>query len=161
MFKSALIMPPIRTKRVPELDCLTRAKICVLHATNDWGATTIKKIRIHDIPRSTIQYTLTQEAKRQKHQCLPRSGAPKKLTEDDRDHIYETIQEKPSVLIEDLLARSISRSTLCQFGAEPTKWAFGSGERCRSLRRLAFLFTFAHSDAWLKCWQSAEQNGHW
>lgn len=29
---------------------------------------------------------------------------PKTLCEDDRDHIYESIQEKPSVLIEDLLA---------------------------------------------------------
>lgn len=97
-------MPPIRGKRGPELDCLTRAKICELHATNGWGATTIKKMRFPDIPRSTIQYTLTQEAKRQKQQSLPRSGAPKKLTEDDRDHIFETIQEKPSILIEDLLA---------------------------------------------------------
>jgi hypothetical protein len=52
-------MPPIRGKRGPELDCLTRAKICELHATNGWGATTIKKQRFPDIPRSTIQYTLT------------------------------------------------------------------------------------------------------
>jgi transposase len=104
LFKIALFMPPIRIKRGPKLDCLTRAMICELHATNGWGATTIKKIRFPDIPRSTIQYTLTQEAKRQKQQSLPRSGAPKKPTEDDRDHIYETIQEKPSVLIEDLLS---------------------------------------------------------
>ncbi|OQD73319.1 hypothetical protein PENANT_c211G08730 [Penicillium antarcticum] len=84
-------MPPIRGKRSPELDCLTWAKICELHATNGWGATTIKKQRFPDIPRSTIQYTLTQEAKRQKHESLPRSNTPRKLTEADRDHIYDTM----------------------------------------------------------------------
>jgi hypothetical protein len=58
-------MPLIREKRGPELDCLTRAKICELHLTNGWGASMIKKKRFPDIPRSTIQYTLTQESKRQ------------------------------------------------------------------------------------------------
>lgn len=69
-----------------------------------WGATTIKKKRFPGIPRSTIQYTLTQESKRQKQESLSRSGAPRKLTEDDRDHIYETIQQNPSILIKDLLS---------------------------------------------------------
>lgn len=96
-------MPPIRGKRGPELDCLTRARICELHTTNGWGATTIKKLRFPDILRSTIQYTLTQESKRQKQQTLPRPGGPRKLTEDDRDHIYETIQQNPSILAADLL----------------------------------------------------------
>lgn len=93
-------MPPIRGKRGPELDCLTRARICELHATNGWGATTIKKRRFPDIPRSTIQYTLTQDSKRQKQESLPRSGTPRKLTENDRDHIYETIQENPSISLQ-------------------------------------------------------------
>lgn len=59
-------------------------------------------MRFPDIPRSTIQYTLTQEVKRPKQQSLPRSGTPRKLTAEDRDHIYDTMQEKPSILIEDL-----------------------------------------------------------
>lgn len=99
-------MPPVRSsrsKRGPELDCLTRAKICELHHTNGWGATTIKKRRFPDIPRSTIQYTLTQESKRQKQESLPRPGQPRKITEDDRDHIYDIIQQQPSVLTDDLL----------------------------------------------------------
>ena len=97
-------MPPIRGKRGLELDCLTRVKICELHTTNGWGATTIKKMRFPDIPRLTIQYTLTQEVKRQKQQSLPRLGTRRKLTGEDRDYIYDTIQEKPSILTEDLLA---------------------------------------------------------
>ncbi|KAJ5860214.1 uncharacterized protein N7529_007524 [Penicillium soppii] len=74
-------MPPIRGKRDPELDCLTRAKICELNTTNGW------------------------EAKRQKQQSLPHSGALRKLTEEDRDHIYDTKQQTPPILVEDLLAQ--------------------------------------------------------
>ncbi|KAJ5187634.1 hypothetical protein N7449_010628 [Penicillium cf. viridicatum] len=69
-----------------------------------WGATTIKKRRFPDIPRSTIQYTLTQESKRQKPESLPHPGQLKRITEDDWDHIYNIIQEQPSFLAEDLLA---------------------------------------------------------
>jgi hypothetical protein len=47
---------------------------------------------------------LPRRQKRQKQQKLPDLGALKSSTEDDRDHVYDTIQEKPSVLIEDLLA---------------------------------------------------------
>jgi hypothetical protein len=83
-------MPPVRSprsKRGPELDCLTRAKIYELHHTNGWGATTIKKRRFPDIPRSTIQYALTQKSKRQKQEILPRPGQTRKITEDNQDHI--------------------------------------------------------------------------
>lgn len=43
------------------------------------------------------------ESKRQKQETLPRLGGPSQLTEHDRDHIYETIQQNPSILIADLL----------------------------------------------------------
>ncbi|KAJ5644670.1 hypothetical protein N7507_010681 [Penicillium longicatenatum] len=45
-----------------------------------------------------------RESKRQKQESLPRLGAPRKLTENDRDHIYETIQKNPLILIQDLLS---------------------------------------------------------
>ncbi|KAJ5562184.1 hypothetical protein N7461_000945 [Penicillium sp. DV-2018c] len=96
-------MPPTRGKRGPELDPITRAQICELHNTNGWGATTIHKKRFPEIPRSTIQYTLMQESKRQKQESLPRSGKPKKPEaaegDRDRDRICETksIQQNPSV----------------------------------------------------------------
>ena len=61
-------------------------------------------MRFYDIPRSTIQYTLTQESKRQKQESLPRLGQPRKLTEDDRDNIYGIMQETPSFSTEKLLA---------------------------------------------------------
>lgn len=97
-----IIMPPARGKRGPELDCITRARICELHTTNGWGATTIQKRRFPDIPRSTIQYTLTKEGQRQNQGSLPRPGTPRKLTDHDRDRIYEAIEANPSISIEDL-----------------------------------------------------------
>lgn len=102
LFLIIMTPPPTRGKRGPELDCLTRARICELHTTNGWGATTINKRRFPDIPRSTIQYTLTQESKRQKQESLPRSGTSRKLTDEDRDHIYELIQNNPTISAEDL-----------------------------------------------------------
>ncbi|KAJ6094426.1 hypothetical protein N7467_001939 [Penicillium canescens] len=98
-------MPPIRGKRGPELDCLTRAKICELHATNGW------------------------EAKRYKQQSLPRSGTPRKLNGEDRDHIYDTIQQNPSILKEDLLAE-VDYKNAPRFGILPTKWVFENGGKC-------------------------------
>lgn len=96
-------MPQTRGKRGPELDSVTRAQICELHATNGWGAVKIKQLRFPDIPRSTIQYTLTQESKRKKQESLPRLGRPKLLTEDERNHICEVIQQTPSISTQDLL----------------------------------------------------------
>ncbi|KAJ5887671.1 hypothetical protein N7495_007712 [Penicillium taxi] len=105
-----------RRKRGPELDSTTRSQICELHRTNKWGATLIQKHRFPNIPVSTINYTLTQERRRQKNQSsLPRLGQPRKLSEDDRDHIYELIQENPSVTTEELLAavdHKINRQSL-------------------------------------------------
>ncbi|KAJ5576435.1 hypothetical protein N7535_003361 [Penicillium sp. DV-2018c] len=103
-------MPPTRGKRGPELDPITRAQICELHNTNGWGATTIHKKRFPEIPRSTIQYTLMQESKRQKQESLPRSGKPKKPAEGDRDRdrICET---NPTVRDENFSGETSFRST--------------------------------------------------
>lgn len=98
-------MPPIQGKKGPELDCLTRAKICELHLTNSWGASMIKKKRFPDIPRSTIQYTLTQESKQQNQKSLSRPGQPRKLSETQRNRIWEICEDNPSVLTEDLLSK--------------------------------------------------------
>lgn len=107
--------PQARGKRGPELDCITRARICELHTTNGWGATRIKKERFPDIPRSTIQYTITQESKREKQESRGRTGRPKLLTEDERNHIYETLQRTPSIPIQELLKEinhKVNRSSI-------------------------------------------------
>jgi hypothetical protein len=50
-----------------------------------------------EIKLSTIKYTIRRERDRTDCKSLPRSGAPRKLTEDKRDEIYEMVQEDPDV----------------------------------------------------------------
>ncbi|KAJ5883464.1 uncharacterized protein N7473_010350 [Penicillium subrubescens] len=90
--------------RGPELDVYTRERICELKFTNKWGGRRIKKYRFPDIPLSTIHYTLRMESKRRNSASLYRSGQPRKLTEEDRDRVYDAIQSNPSITREDLLS---------------------------------------------------------
>ena len=90
--------------RGPELDCYTRERICELKFTCKWGARRIKKYRFPDIPLSTIHYTLRMESKRVNSASLPRSGQPRKLTEEDRDSVYDAIQSNPSITRDELLS---------------------------------------------------------
>lgn len=93
-----------RGRRDKELDSETRSRICELKFTCKWGAKRIQKYRFPDIPLSTIHYTLREEHKRLNNHSRPRSGGPRKLTEDDRDHIYDIIQQKPTITREELLS---------------------------------------------------------
>jgi hypothetical protein len=74
-----------------ELDIYTRERICELKFTLKWGARKIQKYRFPEIPLSTISYTLTMERKRVNSASLARSGTPRKLSEEDRDRIYDAI----------------------------------------------------------------------
>ncbi|KAH6879841.1 hypothetical protein B0T10DRAFT_372595, partial [Thelonectria olida] len=57
-----------------------------------------------DIPLSTIKTTCRREAKRgSENQSLPRSGAPRKLSEEQRDQIYDTVTSNPHITQRDLL----------------------------------------------------------
>lgn len=91
-------------RRGPELDPETRSRICELKYTLKWGAKKIQKYRFPHISLSTIHYTLREEKNRLNNHSRPRSGAPRKLTEEDRDHVYDLIQQTPSITREDLLA---------------------------------------------------------
>ncbi|KAJ5153217.1 uncharacterized protein N7482_009695 [Penicillium canariense] len=90
--------------RGPELDRYTRERICELKFTYKWGARRIKKYRFPDIPLSIIHYTLRIESKRVNSASLPRSGQPRKLTEEDRDSMYDAIQSNPSIIRDKLLS---------------------------------------------------------
>jgi hypothetical protein len=90
--------------RGPELEPYVRERICELKRSAKWGAKRIQKHAFPNIPLSTIHYTLRQEAKRCHGISIARSGAPRKLTEEYRDRVYEAIQNNPSITREDLLA---------------------------------------------------------
>lgn len=89
--------------RGKELDVYTRERICELKFTLKWGAGPIQKHRFPHIPLSTIPYTPTMERKRVDSASVPRTGTPRKLTEEDRDRIYDAIQSNPSITRENLL----------------------------------------------------------
>ncbi|KAJ5472117.1 hypothetical protein N7539_008686, partial [Penicillium diatomitis] len=85
------------------LDVYTCERICELKFTLKWGARRIQKYRFPDIPLSTISYTLTMKRKRMNGASLARAGPPRKLSEEDRDRVYDAIQTNPSITREDLL----------------------------------------------------------
>ena len=89
--------------RGPELPPYIRERICELKRFAKWGAKRIQKHSFPNIPLSTIHYTLRQEAKRCHGLSISRSGAPRKLTAEDRDHLYKAIQNNPCITREDLL----------------------------------------------------------
>ncbi|KAJ9481682.1 hypothetical protein VN97_g11783 [Penicillium thymicola] len=91
--------------RGSELPPYVRERIYELKRSAKWGAKRIQKYAYPNIPLSTIQYTLRQEAKRSHRRSIPRPSAPRKLTEEDRDRIYDAIQSSPNIIREDLLAK--------------------------------------------------------
>lgn len=58
--------------------------------------------RIYHSLQST--YTLREEKNRLNNHSRPRCGGPRKLTEEDRDRVYDAIMQNPSIKREDLLA---------------------------------------------------------
>jgi hypothetical protein len=89
-------MPPKK-----ELDPQLRSRICELKSI-EWGVTRIH--REHpDIPIGTIKTTLRREKDRANNVSKPRSGRPRKLTEEQRDHVYNRIAADPRVKIRTLI----------------------------------------------------------
>jgi transposase len=89
--------------RGSELIPQDRARICELHNVG-YGAK-----RIHSVhPEwsiNTIKSTLRRQALRTNHITRPRSGMPRKLTEEQRDHIYDVITHtNPHATNQDLCA---------------------------------------------------------
>lgn len=88
--------------RGPELSQGQRDRICELRSLG-WGPTRIHKHH-PEIKLCTIKSTLQKEKKRDNNKSQSRSGAPRKLTEEDRDHIYDTINHtNPQIQHRDLL----------------------------------------------------------
>lgn len=78
-----------------------RSRICELKSIG-WSYNRIHNLH-RDIPLSTIKSTVLLERKRNDNQSRQRSGAPRKLTEEQRDHIYDLSVHKPHIKIRHLL----------------------------------------------------------
>lgn len=107
--------------------------------------------RIHkshpEIPQSTIKFTIKMERHCLSNTSLPRSGQPRKLTEEDRGHLYDVISMDPHIKYRDLIDevdekvkqesirrllnemdlrkwRQLSRPALCRiYAAKRLQWA--------------------------------------
>jgi transposase len=79
-----------------------RARICELSSIG-YGAKKISTIH-PEIPISMIKYTIRAEKQRIENNSKPRSGQPRKLTEEQRDRIYDiATHENPHISYRDLL----------------------------------------------------------
>lgn len=89
-------------RRGPELDPFIRTRLCELRHTAKWSYRAIQKA-YPTIPLSTIHYTIRKEHERHQNHSKSRSGQPRKLTEDDRDHIHDLVTSDPHIKQQDLL----------------------------------------------------------
>ena len=85
-----------------ELDPQTRSRICELYSIG-WGPTKIYR-KHPEIPLSTIKTTIRRESIRVNNTTRARSGRPRKLTEQQRDHIYDLVHSEPHIQYKDLLS---------------------------------------------------------
>jgi transposase len=94
--------PPASMGRGKELTPQMRSRICELKKA---GLSQPKIKQLHpEIPLGTIKSTLRREALRVNNVTRPRSGQPRKLNEEERDHIHDLTTENPHIKIRDLLA---------------------------------------------------------
>lgn len=88
--------------RGKELSPQMRSRICELRNNAKFSANRIHKIH-PEIPLSTIKTTIKRESQRINNVSRPRSGQPRKLSEDQRDQLYERVESDPHVTHKDLL----------------------------------------------------------
>ncbi|KAK6447703.1 hypothetical protein FP744_10003953 [Trichoderma asperellum] len=90
-------------RRGKELSPTMRSRICELHSVG-YGYKRIHQIH-PEVPVSTIRYTVKKEADRSDNKSLSRPGQPRKLSEEQRKQIYETVmKENPDITNRELLA---------------------------------------------------------
>ena len=84
-----------------ELSPQMRSRICELKSV---GYSYSKIHSVHpEIPLSTIKSTCQREKVRDNNCSKPRSGAPRKLTEEQRDYLYDlAVHQNPHITIQEL-----------------------------------------------------------
>ncbi|OKO93784.1 Transposable element Tc1 transposase [Penicillium subrubescens] len=113
--------------RGPELSPSTRSRICSLRTDAKYSYGKIASLFPY-IPRSTIVSTCKLEAIRGKeNDSCKRTGRPRNLSEEERDTIYDYIQQKPSCryyelldLVDNKICERTLRDLLKEFGLR--KW---------------------------------------
>jgi hypothetical protein len=90
-------------RRGPELSPQTRARICELRSLG-WSYDRIQK-KHPEFPYLTIRDTCRKEAQRLNNVSKPRTGAPRVITEEERDSLLETATLTPEISCEDLQAQ--------------------------------------------------------
>lgn len=88
--------PPRRRTARRELDPCMRARICELHTSARWGYKRIHKMH-PEIPISTIRDTIKREQERTNQRSKPRSGAPEKLTDEDKQNLIDLTIQNPHI----------------------------------------------------------------
>lgn len=88
--------------RGPELSPQERSRICELHSINRWGAVRIHRVH-SEFKISTIKYTIRKERERERNQSLSRSGRSRKLTEEQRDLVYDLTRLNPHIKLRELV----------------------------------------------------------
>ena len=86
--------------RGKELSPQIRSCLCELHSIG-YSYKHIHEIH-REIPLGTIKYTIRKEAVRNNNQSMPRSGAPHKISEQERDQIYDLTNHEPHTKIREL-----------------------------------------------------------
>lgn len=61
-----------------------------------------ESMKFIQIPLSTIRYNIQKEASRNDNRSLPRSGGPRKISEEELDHIYDLVVNDPHIKIREL-----------------------------------------------------------
>lgn len=112
--QSPLDHPPHR--RGAQLDPIMRTKITTLKLVAGWSYSQIAKH--YSIPLSTVKKTVSMHEKRgYTNETLSRSGRPQKLSEEERQFIFESVRKDPNVKLKVLLDgvdNKISKSSLCR-----------------------------------------------
>lgn len=96
--------------RGKELSPQMRSRICELHSLHYSYA---RIHRVHpEIPLSTIGYMCRMERKRQDNVSCKRPGAPRVITEEQRDMMFEAIQVDPTLTYEALRAQECPNASV-------------------------------------------------
>jgi transposase len=100
-------MPRIKSR---DLDPQLRGRILELRDLR-WS---IGKIaQKHNLPKSTVQYTITKAIQRARNQeSQPRIGRPRVITEDERDSLFEAITLTPEISYTALQAQECPNASI-------------------------------------------------